>query len=534
MPRSLLLTVLAAATAAIGASARQTENFGPSFDSARENAPRIFNAVHNAMREFGSALQHNGMSLFPANIAEGVRLYHGTSSTRVPEGLEWLAFEIEHAQNFARPPRGPPPPTEADGEEAWRPLLHDHANPGHFIRALRHAGKPSHDEPDEPRHGYLHIYESTRPLRVLYIDGTAAGKTNMGTLDTQDYLLTGKPDRTGFGDWERAQDLCELAETWDIDGFIRMEPGFEVIICDFTRGLRLISTHQQPETEFTPSERGIGMFEWARAASQRYNGIGASRVKLDFSSMVSAFFYPVNLTNPDAERPDLPRLKETTTSELEIMREHITNTTLRSVAKVEDIIDWQGITDMIVSRYADRLPTMADTGSVDVFRYEINSLLDVHIDYRGEDIDLEAAQKRCVSFYLSTVQPRTPEDHLLYEAFSSTTNLICTNLFKARKIMVEDSNGDQASLFAGKKIARDLMDHLLWSRWKECGRCQSDEVCFVAMWPLGAAEDHYHPSCVNYTSMDQRHGYWGWPGRPGPPHERPGDKDHFPGKEGEL
>ncbi|KAG9233273.1 hypothetical protein BJ875DRAFT_464621 [Amylocarpus encephaloides] len=44
------------------------------------------------------------------------------------------------------------------------------------------------DNDDEPGFsgGYLHIYRTTRPL---YINRMPAGKTTMGTLDTQDYIL---------------------------------------------------------------------------------------------------------------------------------------------------------------------------------------------------------------------------------------------------------------------------------------------------------------------------------------------------------
>src|SRR3989337_57534 len=79
---------------------------------AHDNAPQIFNALHSSLRQWGSSLQHNGMSFFPASIPEHTLLYHGTGSPTPPEGMEWLAFEIEHAQMFARPtmPGGRHPP----------------------------------------------------------------------------------------------------------------------------------------------------------------------------------------------------------------------------------------------------------------------------------------------------------------------------------------------------------------------------------------------------------------------------------------
>jgi hypothetical protein len=74
------------------------------------------------------------------------------------------------------------------------------------------------DELDFSR-GYLHIYRTIRPLtNLVYIDGMSAGKTTMGTLDTQDYLLrnmTDGDDGPAFGDFRRGQDLCDLGAQRD-------------------------------------------------------------------------------------------------------------------------------------------------------------------------------------------------------------------------------------------------------------------------------------------------------------------------------
>jgi len=61
------------------------------------NSTRIFNAVSNAMRQFGSTLQHNGMSFAVATMPEDTELYHGNFSPYRINGTEWLAFEPEHA-----------------------------------------------------------------------------------------------------------------------------------------------------------------------------------------------------------------------------------------------------------------------------------------------------------------------------------------------------------------------------------------------------------------------------------------------------
>jgi hypothetical protein len=42
-----------------------------------------------------------------ATVPADTQLYHGTPRKEVVKGMEWLAFEPEHALVFARP-RGPP------------------------------------------------------------------------------------------------------------------------------------------------------------------------------------------------------------------------------------------------------------------------------------------------------------------------------------------------------------------------------------------------------------------------------------------
>ncbi|GME41557.1 hypothetical protein BKCO1_320003 [Neofusicoccum parvum] len=45
-----------------------------------QNANHVFNAIHSSMRQWGSSLNHNGMSFFLASVPEGTQFYHGRSS----------------------------------------------------------------------------------------------------------------------------------------------------------------------------------------------------------------------------------------------------------------------------------------------------------------------------------------------------------------------------------------------------------------------------------------------------------------------
>ncbi|KAH7355245.1 hypothetical protein BKA65DRAFT_475702 [Rhexocercosporidium sp. MPI-PUGE-AT-0058] len=77
-----------------------------------------------------------------------------------------------------RPPEGRPgkgPPDEMTGSPPGQGPLRNYAD--------RNENEPA-------SYGYLHIYRTSRPItNLLYVDGMSAGKTSMGTLDTQDYVI---------------------------------------------------------------------------------------------------------------------------------------------------------------------------------------------------------------------------------------------------------------------------------------------------------------------------------------------------------
>ena len=63
---------------------------------------------------------------------------------------------------------------------------------------------------------------ATRPLKVLYFDGSSAAKMTTGPLDSQDILLWGeaKPELI-FAETRRIQELCEWGKEFGLDGFAR-------------------------------------------------------------------------------------------------------------------------------------------------------------------------------------------------------------------------------------------------------------------------------------------------------------------------
>ncbi|KAK3997990.1 hypothetical protein QBC44DRAFT_47091 [Cladorrhinum sp. PSN332] len=486
------------ATTASATSVDDRLKLEPSKEAAQENAFQIFNSIHSAMRQWGSSLNHNGLSVFLATVPGGTILHHGTSQREPPTVPEWLAFDIEHAEQFARARMGPPPktPPPEDADPLMQQL---------WYRAQRRPPAPEHHQ-DTKGHGYLHLYKVTRPLRLLYLDGMSAGNTNMGTLDTQDFLLRGNRSSSIWGELERAKALCEILVPLGLDGAIRMEFGFEIIKCDFSDSMEFLKAYQRP----VDGDSGLDgrsnamLIETIRAISQRYHGIGGGRVVVDFSSMVSAMFYPVNLTNPDPARSQrhLRRLASVTDEELRVIKSRIENVVLDRVGGTKPSIDWQGVADMIIARYADRLWNMAEkVDSLEVLQGIVNGLVNTHIDYALEGGRYTQARDNCAAHYIQFHEALTDEDQLITAALKFVTGSICETLLQVRKLIVNDPDAGEEAFASAKDLLKSLNDKLRWSRWKECTSCSFDEVCFLPMWPIGDKDSYDRPNCRNITTV---------------------------------
>ncbi len=588
-----LLATASSSTLAAAPEPATTTNFGPSEAAARLRAPEVFNAVHHAMRQWGSSLHHNGMSFYLATVPEGVLLHHGNGSPDSPAEPDWLAYEIEHAENFARggrPGGGPPPPSSSSSPpRRW-------FEPQSVLGATApdRLGPPGEDD-GEAGYGYLHTYKTTRPLQFLYVDGMGGGKTAMGTLDSQDYLLRGlnssavdalrlppgaggqsrprPPAREGggrsargggpMGEQQRAADLCALCAEWQLQGVIRMEAGFEIIKCDFSDGLEEVQVLRRPGGGVQGGGRddgrrggggpgvggggpgpGRGMpvnLEFIRGISERYQGIGSARTIVDYSSMVSAFFYPVNLSNPDPKRPDLPRLSLVNATELALIKHDLGGIIADRRRRGGHhppppdrggggAVDWQGVSDLIVARYADRIQFMAEEiNSTDEMARMVDFLLTPFIDFSEGTPDIPVAVERCAGFYLHPVRPATGADRLVKAAFETVTHQICASLSTvygkvaggAAAALETDPHTSASALTDSRSVLQDLMGFLRWTRFKRCPACAVSEVCMIPMWPMGTVEEYNSPRCTNGSDIREGVPYWGHGGPGGGEHGGP-------------
>jgi hypothetical protein len=332
----------------------------------------------------------------------------------------------------------------------------------------------------------------------------------MGTMDIQDLVLR-KNDfnstHAPWGDYQRAEELCAIGSKWGFEGIIRMEAGFELILCNFSRNLEFVEARQRPDYDMREAYNDRQEFEYMRGVSMRYQGITARRVELDYSSMISAFFYPVNLTNPELKRAELPRLVFSDSLVLEHIRSDVMELFSEDRSEAKESVNWQGVVDMIVTRYSDRLQVISHPASENnTMLSEINFLLTVFINYK--DLDVESAIDKCSAHYLTTVLPQTSQDHLIHAAISTVSRKICVYLFQARGILLKGEYTSNEAVAKARLVVEELMTYLDWSTWHECGKCAIDEVCLIAMWPFGGVEDHEHPGCIKPEQISSRWGYW--------------------------
>ncbi|CAE6456757.1 unnamed protein product [Rhizoctonia solani] len=166
----------------------------PPADDSYDN--QIFFRLATLLQHWPNTRYPSGASIVPGTVPVGTTLYHGRSSAELPSRPDWLAFDPEHSIIFAR------------GSESR-----------------------------------LFTFVATRPLYILYFDGSSAAKLASGAADTQNLLAWGRTGNQTFSE-ERAliDDLCKWGKPFGIDGYVRMELSFEIMYCDFYQGLEVVSS----------------------------------------------------------------------------------------------------------------------------------------------------------------------------------------------------------------------------------------------------------------------------------------------------
>ncbi|OQD73026.1 hypothetical protein PENDEC_c017G04138 [Penicillium decumbens] len=415
-------------------------------DVSPTNANHIFNAIHSTLRHWESGINHNGVSFFLASVPKGTQFYHGTGSSQPITGTEWLAFVPEHALGFAHRNEWRRPHDErkrlATSQESQHPLDPAVGGQGHMDGTIDGTSDPG-------RHGYLHIYATAKDLRLLYVDGMSAGPR--GSMQSQDRILfndtighpkpgpkppIGGPPR----EQERAIEACQMVkEVWGerIDGLVRTEQGFEIILCEFRRDLDVIHISQTKPQDKTNSDDEKKYKSQGKAQNKadtdgegkrkqhhksksvsprasrgpqrnccslaaRHDQLIGHKVRLDFDQFVTAYTYDLDLFPDNASQPVLEHIP---TEQLEPIRRDI-NHMVSTLEPSLHAFDWQAVADMIVTRYSDELNILAkgDFASVTFIRERLEKLLEPFLDYRDFNAS-DAVVDRCQNEFIPNSAP---------------------------------------------------------------------------------------------------------------------------------
>ncbi|CCM03688.1 uncharacterized protein FIBRA_05832 [Fibroporia radiculosa] len=255
-------------------------------------APFIFNSLASLLIQWPNTYHGNGHTIIPGIIKPYTLLYHARKDANLPPSPEWFAFDPEMSFGIM-------------------------------------GGRGGST--------FMSTYRTVRPARVVYFDGMSAALSDLGWLDSQEVFLAGRgranesdqyPSRD---EYTRITKLCKWAETVDLDGFVRMNAGFEVMWCDFDSPVIQLVSHlnitapgstptsgrdmpppgggrtpgkdapdrptrgrpggSRPPFNFGWSPLGAtGFSEWLRVAAQR-GTIPQPHVELDYSSFVT-FYHP--------------------------------------------------------------------------------------------------------------------------------------------------------------------------------------------------------------------------------------------------
>lgn len=434
-----------------------------------DHANYIFNAIHSSMRHWGTSIYPNGVAFHLATVPKGTQFYHGTGLSEPIKGLEWLAFSPQHSLGFAH-----------------------RANGGFHMkdRALRRSSTEKqqpidHDAPfktfsNSDGHGYLHTYAAAKDLRLLYIDGESAGPR--GSMQSQDILLynntidgwkpVSKPS-IGGPPSEQARAIlgCRMVEeVWGerIDGIVRTEGDFEIILCNFERDLEVVHITQtrpqengpggekgrRPGGHGGPGHRGKPSKRetyWSLAA--RFDEALGQKIRLDFDHFVSAYTYGLDLFPNNATMPQLDNIPN---EQLDPIRRDI-NTMINNREPSLHPFNWQHIADMIVLRYSDDLQTFAagNFSSLESMRDRIEQLLEPFIDYRDSE-NRAVIVDRCHKEFIPTM---APVDSLGGQAVRSVSRKICSTFTST--LLSADLDLDTAV-----RSFRELVVFLGWTTWK--------------------------------------------------------------------
>ncbi|KAG1756850.1 uncharacterized protein EDB91DRAFT_39264 [Suillus paluster] len=435
-----------------------------------------------------------GHTIIPGTVPVGTLLYHGSKiGPHIPTALNWVATEPDHSMIFCY---------------------------------------------GDVKTGCWHTtFKVTRSMKVLYFDGSSAAKIPEGTMDTQDLVAWSEMKPEWLENEQlRIKDLCKWGQKYGVNGFVRMEMNFEIMVCDFTSHMEIVSflnletlrVADGPVIDLPDDTDTLhAAFEVMHSASWHELHPGDTRVILDYSAFVS--FYDTTLVpslvprRVGLERWD-HRVAGISSEDIERVKDKLAEALVRPPATASGI-DWKTVLQVVVDRYASRLEvmqyllniTLDDTSIlIDHARkvqrqlrtvltpYTILAALPSNTSVATNATNSWAAPvfRECATSHMAIAARGAtlmPSEHLLLQAVQETTREICrvtTKMWASGLIAGVDPfypsdqrpEADRIRTLMGewKEDMTKLISWLDWSVWVKCKpACGVEEMCYLPTWPLG-------------------------------------------------
>ncbi|KAF8551386.1 hypothetical protein OG21DRAFT_1381954, partial [Imleria badia] len=428
-----------------------------------------------------------GHNIVPGSIPKGTVFYHGTMKKEFPPGPEWVATDPEHSYVFCR------------------------------------------DKPPHPQQGCWHLtLATTRSLKVVYFDGSSAAKIPCGSLDTQDLIAWGvSGSHNVHDDRQRIKELCEWGKNFGVDGFLSLNDFSEVMLCDFTSGVSVVSfANLVARPGEIRTAWGFISFAVMNAGSWHNHFPGETRVKLDLAGLVS--FYDTQLVpslveiRAGQERWD-HRVQNISSEDLSVVKSRLEANLMRPEG-LSSGIDWRTLVQVIVGRFAGRLEltryllnssvTNPDEvlGLASKTQTQLRTMLTPYLLFSATPTDQSDKShlnwtipifKHCATTHTysmeSDLDSMTDSEKLLLQAVRGTSREICrvvTKMWAAGvyagidPVLNTKDSPDIAEVTriwnAWAEDLDNLMTWLDWNVWVKCNPgCGPEEMCYLPTWPAG-------------------------------------------------
>ncbi|CCK70876.1 uncharacterized protein KNAG_0F02090 [Huiozyma naganishii CBS 8797] len=509
------------------------------------NSSFVFNSIFAALRQSASDLFPAGLTYFGGIVPKGTLLYR-TGKNEIPKSYEWLAFDSEFSYSFGirYPSYG------RNSSRHWGPLG------GPPPKEHLSKGPPKRRHMMEDTNQFF-TFRTTRDLdRIIYFDGASAAKSETGEMDTQKLLsdvigdklnLTNSTgDDSGVG-LERlyAERICQWGKPLGLDGYVRVEVGFELVLCDFLDGsVEVVSniSVKAPnealgiappanksseagwpiapdgsflEDQLTPEQKAVldkedewqhlikkyssmQGFDWLLAGAR--HDTGEPKVVLDYRYMVTGINRTEMKTSPFQRRLLNERL--TYDDQLQIVDE-----LERSLSKPFDpsqSVEWKLHIEEIMTKFGPMLKMIqniltaeADLTekemAVEVTRYTFNFILRFT---DSADSDINTGKRDAIFQYIQSGRPlQTESDYLIWSSIANIVTAVVDTLYSIHQQLlpqVVSPVGENVyrrealhqALNQSRAEITKLLDTLQWAPLTyQCDRkCEWDEICYTPSW----------------------------------------------------